>query len=248
MGRAPCCDKASVKRGPWSPDEDKTLCNFILTYGTGGNWITLPKKAGLKRCGKSCRLRWLNYLRPDIRHGGFTEDEDAVICGLYKEIGSRWSFIASHLQGRTDNDVKNYWNTRLKKKLLHSEKGTDRNPKKTGSTSGPNADFEFPLPACPGFPVHDNLLALLTSPAGNNTGESFVQEFPVPSTNTTCSSSSYSSSNTTNASSSVSSMVEGSGNQLDYGFGFPEDEAAAAGGGGGWNQDNYVNYFSYYIC
>ncbi|KAL2500992.1 transcription factor RAX2-like [Forsythia ovata] len=118
MGRAPCCDKTKVKRGPWSPEEDTTLKNYIHKYGTGGNWIALPLKAGLKRCGKSCRLRWLNYLRPDIKHGGFTEEEDNIILTLYHNIGSRWSVIASHLPGRTDNDVKNYWNTKLKKKLL----------------------------------------------------------------------------------------------------------------------------------
>ncbi|KAI4377839.1 hypothetical protein MLD38_015411 [Melastoma candidum] len=124
MGRAPCCDKNNVKRGPWSPDEDSVLKSYIETYGTGGNWITLPKKAGLRRCGKSCRLRWLNYLRPDIKHGGFTEEEDEVIYSLYNEIGTRWSVIASRLPGRTDNDVKNYWNTKLKKKLFSSRKTT----------------------------------------------------------------------------------------------------------------------------
>ncbi|KAI4999308.1 hypothetical protein ZWY2020_003897 [Hordeum vulgare] len=73
---------------------------------------------GLNRCGKSCRLRWLNYLRPDIRYGGYTEQEDCVICSLYASIGSHWSIIASKLPGRTDNDVKNYWNTKLKKKAM----------------------------------------------------------------------------------------------------------------------------------
>ncbi|KAL0395850.1 UNVERIFIED_CONTAM: Transcription factor RAX3 [Sesamum calycinum] len=118
MGRAPCCDKANVKRGPWSPEEDAKLKSYIEKHGTGGNWIALPQKIGLKRCGKSCRLRWLNYLRPNIKHGGFTEDEDNLICSLYVSIGSRWSIIAAHLPGRTDNDIKNYWNTRLKKKLF----------------------------------------------------------------------------------------------------------------------------------
>ncbi|GMY07021.1 transcription factor RAX3-like [Fagus crenata] len=118
MGRAPCCDKANVKKGPWSPEEDAKLKSYIEQNGTGGNWIALPQKIGLKRCGKSCRLRWLNYLRPNIKHGGFSEEEDNIICSLYISIGSRWSIIAAQLPGRTDNDIKNYWNTRLKKKLL----------------------------------------------------------------------------------------------------------------------------------
>ncbi|KAL3640357.1 hypothetical protein CASFOL_015325 [Castilleja foliolosa] len=122
MGRAPCCDKANVKRGPWSPDEDDALKSYIHKHGTGGNWIALPNKIGLKRCGKSCRLRWLNYLRPNIKHGGFTEEEDNFICNLYISIGSRWSIIAAQLPGRTDNDIKNYWNTRLRKKLLGSSR------------------------------------------------------------------------------------------------------------------------------
>ncbi|CAA3009472.1 transcription factor RAX3-like [Olea europaea subsp. europaea] len=132
MGRAPCCDKANVKRGPWSPDEDAKLKAYMEKNGAGtrGNWISLPQKIGLKRCGKSCRLRWLNYLRPNIKHGGFTEEEDKLICNLYKSIGSRWSIIAGKLPGRTDNDIKNYWNTRLKKKLLgkqHREQDARRN-------------------------------------------------------------------------------------------------------------------------
>ncbi|XP_058069651.1 transcription factor RAX3-like [Magnolia sinica] len=122
MGRAPCCDKANVKKGPWSPEEDAKLKAFIEQHGTGGNWIALPQKIGLKRCGKSCRLRWLNYLRPNIKHGGFSEEEDNIICSLYISIGSRWSIIAAQLPGRTDNDIKNYWNTRLKKKLLGKQR------------------------------------------------------------------------------------------------------------------------------
>ncbi|KAL3535351.1 hypothetical protein ACH5RR_003812 [Cinchona calisaya] len=127
MGRAPCCDKANVKKGPWSPEEDATLKAYIEKHGTGGNWIALPQKIGLKRCGKSCRLRWLNYLRPNIKHGGFTEEEDNIICSLYISIGSRWSIIAAQLPGRTDNDIKNYWNTRLKKKLLGRRKQAQMN-------------------------------------------------------------------------------------------------------------------------
>ncbi|KAL8089890.1 uncharacterized protein LOC141696108 [Apium graveolens] len=118
MGRTPCCDKANVKKGPWSPEEDAKLKDFIEKYGTGGNWIALPQKAGLRRCGKSCRLRWLNYLRPNIKHGDFSDEEDRIICRLYDQIRTKWSVIAAHLPGRTDNDIKNYWNTKLKKKYM----------------------------------------------------------------------------------------------------------------------------------
>lgn len=118
MGRRPCCDKAKVKRGIWSPEEDATLKDYLLKHGPVSNWIALPQKAGLQRCGKSCRLRWLNYLRPDIKRGAFTQEEEDIICNLYCTIGSRWSIIALNLPGRTDNDVKNYWNTKLKKKYI----------------------------------------------------------------------------------------------------------------------------------
>ncbi|XP_068655303.1 transcription factor RAX3-like [Aristolochia californica] len=132
MGRAPCCDKANVKKGPWSPEEDAKLKAFIEQHGTGGNWIALPQKIGLKRCGKSCRLRWLNYLRPNIKHGGFSEEEDNIICSLYISIGSRWSIIAAQLPGRTDNDIKNYWNTRLKKKLLGKQRKEQQGRRASG--------------------------------------------------------------------------------------------------------------------
>ncbi|KAJ1697980.1 hypothetical protein LUZ63_006492 [Rhynchospora breviuscula] len=136
MGRAPCCDKASVKKGPWSPEEDAKLKAYIEENGTGGNWIALPHKIGLKRCGKSCRLRWLNYLRPNIKHGDFTPEEDNIICNLYISIGSRWSIIAAQLPGRTDNDVKNYWNTKLKKRLL----GRRRDPSRSQHLQSNNQD------------------------------------------------------------------------------------------------------------
>ncbi|KAF6163290.1 hypothetical protein GIB67_025154 [Kingdonia uniflora] len=73
--------------------------------------------AGLKRCGKSCRLRWLNYLRPDIKRGNFSEEEEDLIIRLHKLLGNRWSLIAGRLPGRTDNEIKNYWNTNLSKKV-----------------------------------------------------------------------------------------------------------------------------------
>lgn len=115
-GRAPCCDKNKVKRGPWSPAEDMRLITFIQQHGHD-NWRALPKQAGLLRCGKSCRLRWINYLRPDVKRGNFTKEEEDNIIKLHETFGNKWSKIASLLPGRTDNEIKNVWNTHLKKKV-----------------------------------------------------------------------------------------------------------------------------------
>ncbi|XWS32022.1 hypothetical protein CRYUN_Cryun23aG0125100 [Craigia yunnanensis] len=127
MGRAPCCSKVGLHRGPWTPREDTLLVKYIQTHDEG-HWRSLPKKAGLLRCGKSCRLRWMNYLRPDIKRGNITPDEDDLIIRLHSLLGNRWSLIAGRLPGRTDNEIKNYWNTHLSKRLL--SQGTDPNTHK----------------------------------------------------------------------------------------------------------------------
>ncbi|ESQ48743.1 hypothetical protein EUTSA_v10021926mg [Eutrema salsugineum] len=117
--RAPCCDNSQVKRGPWSDEESERLRAFILKNGHH-NWRSLPKLAGLRRCGKSCRLRWINYLRPGLKRGNFTKEEEETIIHLHQAHGNKWSKIASHLPGRTDNEIKNVWNTHLKKRLIKS--------------------------------------------------------------------------------------------------------------------------------
>ncbi|KAJ3677393.1 hypothetical protein LUZ60_003117 [Juncus effusus] len=116
MGRSPCCEKVGLKKGPWTPEEDQKLLAYIEEHGHG-SWRALPAKAGLQRCGKSCRLRWTNYLRPDIKRGKFTMQEEQTIIQLHALLGNRWSAIATHLPKRTDNEIKNYWNTHLKKRL-----------------------------------------------------------------------------------------------------------------------------------
>ncbi|GLT87363.1 hypothetical protein SLE2022_054510 [Rubroshorea leprosula] len=104
----------------WTEEEDNLLKKCIEQYGEG-NWHRVPHLAGLNRCRKSCRLRWLNYLRPNIKRGSFTEDEVELIIKLHKLLGNRWSLIAKILSGRTANDVKNYWNCHLSKKLSAQE-------------------------------------------------------------------------------------------------------------------------------
>nr|QSD99628.1 MYB family transcription factor [Melilotus albus] len=118
MGRTPCCEKNNgLKKGPWTSEEDQKLIDYIQKHGYG-NWRTLPKNAGLQRCGKSCRLRWTNYLRPDIKRGRFSFEEEETIIQLHSILGNKWSAIASRLPGRTDNEIKNYWNTHIRKRLL----------------------------------------------------------------------------------------------------------------------------------
>ncbi|KAJ4973493.1 hypothetical protein NE237_006667 [Protea cynaroides] len=104
------------KKGLWTVEEDKILMDYIAVHGKG-RWNHIAKVTGLKRSGKSCRLRWMNYLSPDVKKGNFSEEEDDLIIRLHNLLGNRWSLIAGRVPGRTDNQVKNHWNHYLSKKL-----------------------------------------------------------------------------------------------------------------------------------
>ncbi|CAL5418876.1 unnamed protein product [Camellia sinensis] len=97
--------------------------------------------SGLLRCGKSCRLRWINYLRPDLKRGNFTEQEDEFIIKLHSLLRNN----SRRLPGRTDNEIKNYWNTRIMRELIVS--GLDPQThcllNATASTTTANSKFDF---------------------------------------------------------------------------------------------------------
>ncbi|XP_051127202.1 transcription factor MYB20-like [Andrographis paniculata] len=197
MGRQPCCDKVGLKKGPWTCDEDKKLIAFMLNNGQCC-WRAVPKLAGLLRCGKSCRLRWTNYLRPDLKRGLLSQDEEKLVIDLHAQLGNRWSKIASHLPGRTDNEIKNHWNTHIKKKLkkmgidplthkplspppppppeTEPEKGGDkeeeedkiRSPIESNEFDNINNDNDFSIDEIPVMEPHEILIHQQSTPSSSS--------------------------------------------------------------------------------
>ncbi|GLJ06356.1 hypothetical protein SUGI_0037060 [Cryptomeria japonica] len=123
-----------IRKGPWTLEEDTKLIAYVRRHGAA-RWSSLAKMAGLKRDGKSCRMRWLNYLRPELKHGSFSADEDRLIVELHNKWGNKWSCIAQNLQGRTDNEIKNHWRTHINKIAA-----TLKSPEQTKAVRGNNND------------------------------------------------------------------------------------------------------------
>ncbi|XP_057978223.1 transcription factor MYB3-like [Malania oleifera] len=128
--------KRVLNKGAWTAEEDSKLARCIDTHGAK-KWKAVAAKAGLNRCGKSCRLRWLNYLRPNIKRGNISDEEEDLILRLHGLLGNRWSLIAGRLPGRTDNEIKNYWNSHLSKKVNQKEKTVETSTAQQSSPPKP---------------------------------------------------------------------------------------------------------------
>ncbi|MBA0601559.1 transcription factor MYB30 [Gossypium raimondii] len=158
MVRTPYCDKSGLRKGTWTPEEDRKLTAYVTRYGCW-NWRQLPKYAGLARCGKSCRLRWLNYLRPNIKRGNYSKEEEETIIRLHESLGNRWSAIAAQLPGRTDNEIKNHWHTHLKKRFMDKQNNREKAVEKKEKKLNNHHHLVIDVPTSPPLILESSLSA-----------------------------------------------------------------------------------------
>uniref|UniRef100_A0A5B6YVZ8 Transcription factor GAMYB-like n=2 Tax=Davidia involucrata TaxID=16924 RepID=A0A5B6YVZ8_DAVIN len=192
-----------LKKGPWTSAEDAILVEYVNKHGEG-NWNAVQKHSGLSRCGKSCRLRWANHLRPDLKKGAFTPEEERCIIELHAQMGNKWARMAAELPGRTDNEIKNYWNTRIKRRqraglsiyppdiclqaLNENQQSQNMGPFPSGNTRHPDLlstnNFEIPAVEFKNLELNQQLYSsdlfdnppssLLAQGLGSSYGNSFM--------------------------------------------------------------------------
>ncbi|KAH0886654.1 hypothetical protein HID58_062750 [Brassica napus] len=168
-----------LKKGPWTTTEDAILTEYVRKRGEG-NWNAVQKNSGLLRCGKSCRLRWANHLRPNLRKGSFSPDEEKIIIELHAKLGNKWARMASQLPGRTDNEIKNYWNTRTKRR---QRAGLPLYPHEIQHRGiGNDDEFEFSSFQFPNqdHPNHQNLIQYTNSSNNSSSSSSFSSSSSQP--------------------------------------------------------------------
>ncbi|KAM1708757.1 hypothetical protein TB2_001641 [Malus domestica] len=143
MARQKQNDGAYIRKGPWTAEEDEVLISHVKRNGPR-DWSSIRSKGLLPRTGKSCRLRWVNKLQPNLKTGcKFSAEEERMVIQLQAQFGNKWAKIATYLQGRTDNDVKNFWSARRKRFERILQKSTSSNsPKNKGKSL---VHHEFPV-------------------------------------------------------------------------------------------------------
>ncbi|KAG6434482.1 hypothetical protein SASPL_106119 [Salvia splendens] len=126
-----------IKKGPWKVEEDQVLIHHVKKYGPR-DWSSIRSRGLLRRTGKSCRLRWVNKLRPDLKTGvKFSAEDERTVIDLQAQFGNKWAKIATYLPGRTDNDVKNFWSSRQKRlaRILHTSTSPSSSSTKSHKTT-----------------------------------------------------------------------------------------------------------------